>query len=432
MNNLTYLSEESGDSSKKIFDFIHSQENSIRYRTDSKYFTRSSPLDFASIVNAILGLFKNSVEFDVHRLFSDQEGNSVTGSAFSQARYKIKHELFKDLTDELLPFYHQSGRRLWKGHALIAGDGSTLNLPSSKTIREEYGVYSTTQEGTPTYLARVLFLYDVLDNFVLNGQISNNKKGEITLLKKALQSDIPDESIIILDRGFGYMSTILALADRGLDFAVRFSTNSLFAKSILSRNLDDQIVTWEPTMYELKKAKARKQILRPITVRVTRIQLKSGDVELVVSSLVDLEKYRYDEVKELYHYRWPVEEGFKNLKPKMKIEQFGARKPEGILQEFYAHIFIMNLIALFGQVADKQIRNKTINRKYEYKYNWQNAFRVIKSKIHELLNTVDLTCLVKWIVNSIGKFKVAIIPERSFVREPRNLQKSRKINAYYK
>ena len=307
-----------------------------------------------------------------------------------------------------------------------------MNLPSSKSVKEEFGVHSTTQAGTPTYLARVFFLYNVLDNYVLNGQISNNKQGEITLLKKALQSQIPDGSIIILDRGFGYMSTVLELAAQGLDFAVRFSTSSLFAKKILSSGLDDQIVTWQPTIYEKKKARARGQVLGPLTVRVTRIWLKSGEAELIVSSLLDIEEYTHGDINELYHYRWPVEEGFKNLKPKMKIEQFGARKPEGILQEFYAHLFLMNLIALFGQVADRHIKDKVKHRKHRYKYNWQNAYRTVRYKLDQLLKAIDPSATVKWIINAIGKFKIAVIPGRSFVREPRNLKKSRKVNAYYK
>lgn len=390
-------------------------------------------MDFVSVIHSILGLFKNSVEYEIHKLFCDEHGNSVSGSAFSQARYKIKHEFFKDLNDELQPLYHQSDRRLWKGHSLIAGDGSTLNLPSSKTIQEEFGVYSTTSAGTNTYLARTLFLYDVLGNYVYNGQISNTKQGEITLLRQGLlQGQLPADSIIILDRGFGYMSTVLELADQGLDFAVRFSTASSFAQKILASDCDDQIVTWTPTKKDEENAKKRRQQLKPLTVRATRIQLSSGEEELIISSLTDMGKYCYDDINELYHYRWLVEEGFKNLKPKMKIEQFGTRKPEGILQEFYAHLFMMNLIAIFGQVADRVIKKKTTNRKHEYKYNWQCAYRTLRGRIHEILKAIDLTAIVNWIINTISKFTVAIKDGRSFIREPRSLNKSRKVNAYYK
>jgi hypothetical protein len=316
---------------------------------------------------------------------------------------------------------------------LIAADGSTLNLPSSEAIKEEFGVYSSTKGGTNTYLAKVLFLYDVLDNYVLDGHLSCIKDGEITLLKKALKTEIPDNSIIILDRGYGYMSTVLELANQGLDFAVRFSTStSSFAKQMMESEHDDQIITWIPTKKEKEKARERGQTLHPLQVRVTRISLSSGETELIVSSLIDMDKYPISDISELYHYRWPIEEGFKYLKPKMKIEQFGARKPEGILQEFYAHIFLMNLVALFGQIADRQIKQKTSRLKYQYKYNWKTAFLTIRDKLHELLKAINVKPIFDWIINSMIKFKVVIKPNRSFIREPRSLNKSRKINAYYK
>ncbi|RBQ01398.1 transposase, partial [Pedobacter miscanthi] len=110
-----------------------------------------------------------------------------------------------------------------------------------------------------------------------------------------------------------------------------------------------------------------------IVVRVTKIELKTGEIEILVSSLFDMNDICTENMKALYDLRWPVEEGFKKLKPKMKLEQFGCRKPEGIFQEFEAHIFMINLVALLGIQAQREIdRNK--KRKLKYKYNWQNAF----------------------------------------------------------
>ena len=54
------------------------------------------------------------------------------------------------------------------------------------------------------------------------------------------------------------------------------------------------------------------------------------------------------------------------------------KKPVGILQEFYAHIFMMYLVAVIGNVA-KKIRNIKI-QKLVYKQNWQNAFRYTREK----------------------------------------------------
>ncbi len=61
--------------------------------------------------------------------------------------------------------------------------------------------------------------------------------------------------------------------------------------------------------------------------------------------------------------RWGVEEGIKNLKPKIKVEQFGCREPQGIYQEFYAHILAMNMVALAGIAATEQIEKKNRSKK---------------------------------------------------------------------
>ena len=110
--------------------------------------------------------------------------------------------------------------------------------------------------------------------------------------------------------------------------------------------------------------------INPITVRVTKITLKSGEIELLVSSLLYLSTLTTTQISELYQLRWAVEEGYKNLKPKMKLEQFGCRHYKGIYQEFYAHIFMLNLTSLLGNQVQKQITQITKKRKLTYQYNW--------------------------------------------------------------
>ena len=68
------------------------------------------------------------MEFNLQQLLPDITSRPVTGSAFTQARYKIKPELFETLNKMTVETYDKSNKMLWKGHRLIAGDGSTLNL----------------------------------------------------------------------------------------------------------------------------------------------------------------------------------------------------------------------------------------------------------------------------------------------------------------
>ena len=210
--------------------------------------------------------------------------------------------------------------------------------------------------GVKRYLARVFFLYDVLNDFVIDGKLSKMKIGEKTLMLECLESFEDPGSIIILDRGFGYFCAIKALINQQRNFCVRLPCdNSNFAKNILFQQQDDIITYWNPSYKEKQNAIKNELDCLPITVRVVKIKLSSGETELLVTNLFDQENYTIKDLSELYHYRWGVEEGFKNLKPKMKIEQFGCKKTDGVFQEFYAHIFCLNMVSLVGNIANKKI-----------------------------------------------------------------------------
>lgn len=377
-------------------------------------------------------LFKESVEFNLDQLLGSFKSRLITGSAFSQARYKIKPVFFSDLNDQLKTGYDQSNKQLWKGHLLIAGDGSSVNLPPSKSIEAYFGVHSATNQGTKSYLARTLLLYDVLNNYVLDAHLSKWEEGEIKLLRRAFVNDFPLNSLFLLDRGFGYYNVLLELLTKQRDFCVRLRPSSSFFKKMLNQKGNDIIALWHPSLREKKSSQTNGLEPAPIEVRIVKVELKTGEIELLATSLSDWEKYSYEDIAELYQYRWGVEEGFKNLKPKMKLEQFGTRKPEGVFQEFFAHIFCMNMISLFGQQADKAIRKKTAHRKYIYRYNWKNAFRIIRKHIVEWIKCIDPEDLIDKIIAAIERTMISVRPDRTFVRDPRNLNRKLRITQFNK
>ncbi len=269
-------------------------------------------------------MFKESVEFNLQDILPGITNKPVTGSAFSQARYKVKPVFFKDLSGVVVETYHTSGKKLWKGHCLIAGDGSTLNLPPSKDIEAHFGVHAITDKGVKRYLARVFFLYDVLNDIVVEGKLTSMRKGEKTVMLECLETIENQNSILILDRGFGHFCTIKELINQQRICCVRLScSNSNFAKHILEQPEDDITTYWHPSPKEKENAKKNDLNYDPIKVRVVKIKLENGETELLLTNLYDTDKYTIEDIGELYHLRWGVEEGFKNLKPKMKIEQFG-------------------------------------------------------------------------------------------------------------
>lgn len=377
----------------------------------------------------MLQLFKESADSDTEDVLSKLGKREVTGSAFSQARYKIEWEFFSDLCAISSEDYDRFSTARWKGYRVFGGDGSTLNLPASKQIRGYFGVQSNSSK---TSLARILLVYDVLTGLTVQARLGRMSTGESGLLDDCLQ-EIParPDDLLVLDRNFGHFHMAHRMTCEGRPFCIRMSTGiSNFAKAVMADSRMDFITEWAPSRSERETAKTSETI----RVRVTKAVLDSGETELLVSSLQDMESFKPEDLVELYSMRWGVEEGIKNLKPKIKVEQFGCRKPQGIYQEFYAHILAMNMVALAGIAATEQIKKKSRsrkkNRKLMYKYNWKNAFLQLRKRIVELFSRESVEKILEILVDKIARKLVAVKKGRKFSRE--GLGKPARINQYYK
>ena len=110
-----------------------------------------------------MGLFNNILNI-----------KAFTKSAFVQYRKKIKHNIFQDLSSVIVnEFYsdNELGVKLWNGFRLLAVDGSRLTLPCTKELKHIYGEVKN-QKETGVVQARVSVLYDVINNYVLDGILS--------------------------------------------------------------------------------------------------------------------------------------------------------------------------------------------------------------------------------------------------------------------
>ena len=288
--------------------------------------------------------------------------------------------------------------------------------------------------GTKRCLARIFFIYDPLNDFVVEAQMDTMEKGEKTQLYDCLENiKSSEKDLLILDRNFGHYSKVNEFLKQGRKFCIRLPVkNSIFARNCMASPEQDFITQWSPS--EKERANSRALGLPSVhhTVRVTKIALPSGEIELLVSNLNNFDSISQEDLKELYGLRWGVEEGFKNLKPKMKIEQFGCRKKNGLYQEFYAHIFCLNMVALSASIAQTEIKKKVSHRKYAYKYNWKNAYRFLRKRMVRLLTLKNIQSLLDELLNNIERSIIAIIPDRKFARDTNALNKRGRISQYNK
>lgn len=342
-----------------------------------------------------------------------------TKSAFVQYRKKIKPELFKHLSDTIVnEFYsdNEQGVKLWNSFRLLAVDGSRLTLPFTKELKYIYG-QTKNQSDTGVVQARVSVLYDVINNYVIEGILSPLKVGEGRLAIQHLLH-VKEHDLVIYDRGYPSFNLIYEHLKLKSNFLMRVKIGfSNVTKEFIKSGKLTQIVDIQPGQHkELTDKEYTKNT--SIKVRLVRVELPSGEVELLITSLLDSKKYSNKIFKELYFKRWGVETFYDELKNKLKVEHFSGYSNQSILQDFYAALFVSNVQTLIVSEITDEIKIQTKDTKYEYKVNNSLSYGFLKNRIIKLFfsnngmdNTIDeLKILFK-------RHLVPIRPNRSFVRD---------------
>ncbi|KYH30447.1 transposase DDE domain protein [Clostridium tepidiprofundi DSM 19306] len=154
--------------------------------------------------------------------------------------------------------------------------------------------------------------------------------------------DRTDAELILFDRGYPGAKFFSFLKGNNVDFLMRAKVN--FSKDIKKAKKPDQII-------DIKNGKEF------LTVRVVRFLLPSGIEEVLIISLLD-EKYTVEDLKELYFKKWGVEVKYDELKNRLEIENFTERTKIAIEQEFYASMYLSNMIELAKQESNKIVKEK--------------------------------------------------------------------------
>jgi len=350
---------------------------------------------------------------------------SFTKSAFVQCRKKIQPEVFKKLSGMLIDeFYTENelGIKLWNGFRVLAVDGSSITLPFTKELKKIYGL-TKNQTNTGVVQARVSVLYDVLNKYVLDSQLSPKSVGERALgllhIEKSRTNDL-----IIYDRGYPSYDFINTHLTKSIDYLMRVKVSfSGVTKSFIASNKRSQIVEIYPGKnVDISDKQYDKNT--PIKVRLLRVDLPCGETELLITSLLHNKKYPNKTFKELYFKRWGVETYYDELKNKLKVEYFSGYSNQSILQDFNAAIFISNVQTLIVSDLEDEIKEQTKNRKIAYKVNTNLSYGFLKNKIITLFfsNTE-----MEDIVNQLKiLFKQELVPIRPNRSNKRNIGKYRR------
>ena len=398
-------------------------------------FSRDRKLTIRKVIILIMSL-NRAIQRGLDEFFtkidsSDYTIRNATKGAFSQARSKLNEWGFIRLNEIAVnTFYNQSKYYVWNNHRLLAVDGTRLLLPNHKTIKEEFGECSFGPNAdSKRSMAIGSMLYDVLNHLTIAAQLAsfkskNNKSArERALLAKHMQK-LNSGDLLLLDRGYPSISLFYLLMAQGVEFCVRMKGSWWKAvREFRESGEKEKIVNFAlPEKDQKKLSEYPEWVNKSIQCRLVRVELDTGEVEILCTSLTDMFAYPHEQFKELYHFRWNQEEAYKLLKNRIELENFTGKTAKSIKQDFYAKIFLLTLCAAYAHPIEERVRREykvDETRKYDQKINRINAMSMtrdiligmfIKNQYQKALSAFD---------EIVYKTREIISPNRKIERKQR-------------
>ena len=166
---------------------------------------------------------------------------------------------------------------------------------------------------------------------------------------------------------------------------------------------------------QLKDAGGQPQAGLTVRLRLVRVVLPSGRIEVLITSLLDMATCPGGEFGTLYRQRWSIEEAFKTLKHRLHVEGFTGELPHAIEQDIHAKVLVANITAALCEVAHEQLdaakaANYRVNQTLAIKH-WPALVVVWLRQGGEALRQ-HLHELVLLLMASLNKYR----PGRSFPR----------------
>ena len=309
-----------------------------------------------------MALFRNRSITDVASsldiaLPTPNGGPTAAPSAVSTARSRLGAEPLAWLFERTAhQWAHASADRdRWRGLALYAIDGTTLRVPDTDENRDCYGYASGGHRGDSGYpVTRLVAAMALRSHLVAGVAFGPYATGEQSYAAD-LWSAIPDCSLTINDRNFLSAEMLLSLqsAGTGRHWLVPAKCNTKWRR--LKRfGAHDELVEMD-----VSKEARRKNPALPETwsARAIRYQRKGFRPRILLTSLVDPDRYPAVEIVPLYHERWEIELGYGEIKTDMldaTRQPLRSKTPERVRQEIWGILIAYNLIRLeIERIADE-------------------------------------------------------------------------------
>lgn len=328
-----------------------------RFRVKATDFTRERVLTWPVVVIVMLRGQKVSLQNAVNKFFSavGDVWRVVTASAYRQARQKVQPEVFVHLNavacEEYYPRYGADHEvALWHGQRVLGVDGSYLNLPDTEELRREFSVQTNQYVGGEQVQALASVLYDLRNDLGLSVALGP-KQAEKNLLFGTHLAATQGGDVLVCDRAYADYSVMATIVARQCHFVIRFPRQSFTAvNAFWAAPAPERVVPLEVTSRACAYV-AEHHLPTTLRVRLLKVVLASGEVEVLGTDLLDAQTYPAAEFKAVYGWRWQHETYHDRLKNIFEVERFSGKSVQAITQDVYGVVFLATLESILSKPA---------------------------------------------------------------------------------
>lgn len=397
-------------------------------------FTRQRLLSFGRLCLVILRGHKLSFQNALNKVFhalGDVFG-VPTPSAYSHARQKLQPQVFTHLQRSLCAGFYQlyaaeAQVQRWRGHRLLATDGTYLTLPDTRATRAQYTVQTNQHAGADCVQAQCGVLYDLRNDLGLRLHLSA-RHSETRVLRDELWRATQPDDVLVLDRAYADYS-LLAWAQAQQRHLIVRLPRGRFAEceAFWQSHLPEQIVTLTlPTTASTRAFVAHQNLPTTIRVRLVRVWLASGEVEVLLTTLCDAQAYPTCEFKAVYGARWGEETFFDRFKNIYEVERFSGTTVAAVEQDIYGLFFLMTLESILTKPEQATLAQQGTARKTKFvpQVNRAESYVALLDRVVLLLLSPQSEAEVLAELHHLFRKNPTVQrPGRQFIRAPLNYSK---------
>jgi hypothetical protein len=272
---------------------------------------------------------------------------AMAPSAVVEARARLGADPMEWLFEKSARKWAHDSARLhaWRKLALYGVDGSTLRVADSPDNREHFGG-SSGQRGESGYpLVRIATLMALRSHLMASVEFGPYADSEI-VLSSALWKEVPDDSLMIVDRGFLAAGILLPLNRDGKNrhWLTRAKSTTRW-RVLKTLGKGDDLVEFDVS----RQAREYDPSLpKTFTARAVKYEKKGFRPQTLLTSLTDHEAYPASELVALYHERWELELGYDEIKTEMleREETIRCKSVASVEQELWGIFLAYNMVRL--------------------------------------------------------------------------------------